>query len=94
MLKIPALLAAARKLADVDENSGSLSFKGTLYPKEKVIIYNLAEGEAPKSRKRKKAAPQQEPEHEGALDADGAPAEGAEDAPKDAVPEGAEVSQA
>ena len=50
VVKIPALLAAARKLADVDENSGSISFKGTLYPKEKIIIYDLSKGEPTKRR--------------------------------------------
>lgn len=54
VLKVPALLTAARKLADADENSGSLSFNGTLYPKEKVIIFNLSEGKPAKTRKRRK----------------------------------------
>lgn len=54
VLKVPALLTAARKLADADENSGSLSFNGTLYPKDKVIIIDLTEGKAPKKRRRRK----------------------------------------
>ena len=59
VVKIPALLAAARKLADVDENSGSISFKGTLYPKEKIIIYDLSKGEPTKRRggRQKKEVP-------------------------------------
>ena len=54
VVKMPALLTAARKLADVDEGSGSISFKGVLYPKEKIIIYDLSKGEPTKKRNRKK----------------------------------------
>ena len=54
VLKVPAMLTAVRKLADVDENSGAISFKGTLYPNEKVIIFNIAEGKPAKKRNRKK----------------------------------------
>ena len=54
VVKMPALLTAARKLADVDKDSGSISFKGMLYPEDKVIIYNLAEGQPTKKRARKK----------------------------------------
>ena len=52
VIKMPALLTAARKLADVDESSGSISFKGMLYPKEKIIIYDLSKGEPTKRRNR------------------------------------------
>ena len=54
VVKMPALLTAARKLADVDESIGSISFSGTLYPKEKIIIYNLSEGKAVKKKSRTK----------------------------------------
>ena len=54
VVKMPALLTAARKLADVDKDSGSISFKGMLYPEDKIIIYNLAEGQPTKKRNRKK----------------------------------------
>ena len=43
VLKMPALLTAARKLAEVDDASDPVSFKGTLYPEEKVIIFDLSE---------------------------------------------------
>ena len=43
VLKIPALLAAARKLAEVEEGGDPISFRGTLYPEEKVIIFDLSE---------------------------------------------------
>ena len=52
VIKMPALLTAARKLADVDGSSGSISFKGMLYPKEKIIIYDLSKGEPTKRRNR------------------------------------------
>ena len=42
VLKIPALLAAARKLAEVEEGGDPISFRGTLYPEEKVIIFDLS----------------------------------------------------
>jgi hypothetical protein len=54
VLKVPALLTAARKLADTNENSGSLSFNGTLYPKDKVIIFDLSKGKPTKARRRRK----------------------------------------
>ena len=40
---MPALLTAARKLAEVEEASDPVSFKGILYPEEKVIIFDLSE---------------------------------------------------
>jgi len=43
VLKMPALLTAARKLAEVEEASDPVSFKGILYPEEKVIIFDLSE---------------------------------------------------
>lgn len=55
VLKIPALMTAIRKLADVEEETTSICFRGTLYPNEKVIIYDISQGEPVKKRgKRKK----------------------------------------
>jgi site-specific DNA recombinase len=54
VVKIPALLTTVRKLAEVDEDAGSLSFRGTLYPNDRVIIYDLTKGEPVKTRGRKK----------------------------------------
>ena len=54
VLKIPALLTAARKMADFGEENTSMSFKGILYPNDKVIIYDLTKGEPVKRRGRKK----------------------------------------
>jgi site-specific DNA recombinase len=54
VVKIPALLTTVRKLTEVDEDAGSLSFRGTLYPNEKVIIYDLSKGEPVKTRGRRK----------------------------------------
>lgn len=56
VLKIPALLIAIRKLADVDENSGAISFNGILYPNERVIIFDLSQGKPAKTRRRRKKA--------------------------------------
>lgn len=56
VLKIPALLTAIRKLADVDENSGAISFNGILYPNERVIIFDLSQGKPAKTRRRRKKA--------------------------------------
>lgn len=56
VVKVPALLTAARKLADVDENSESISFNGTLYPRDKVIIFDLSQGQPTKKRRRRKKA--------------------------------------
>ena len=53
VLKIPALLTAARKLAEVDEIGDAVSFKGTLYQDDKVIIFDLSEPMIPKRRVRK-----------------------------------------
>jgi hypothetical protein len=54
VVKIPALLTTVRKLAEVDEDAGSLSFRGTLYPNDRVIIYDLTKGEPVKTRGRRK----------------------------------------
>ena len=54
VLKIPALLTAIRKLADVNEDSGAISFNGTLYPNERVIIFDLSQGKPAKTRRRRK----------------------------------------
>ena len=56
VLKMPALLTAVRKLADVDEEAGSLVFKGKIYPNENLIIYDVAAGEPLKRRNRKKVS--------------------------------------
>lgn len=56
VLKIPALLTAIRKLADVNEDSGAISFNGILYPNERVIIFDLSQGKPPKTRRRRKKA--------------------------------------
>jgi site-specific DNA recombinase len=53
VLKIPALLTAVRKLSEADECS-SIAFSGTLYPNDKVIIYDLTQGNPVKTRKRRK----------------------------------------
>lgn len=53
VLKIPALMTVIRKLADVEEDTTSVCFKGTLYPNEKIIIYDISNGEPVKKRKRR-----------------------------------------
>lgn len=55
VLKIPALLTAARKMADLGEDAASICFKGVLYPNDNVIIYDLSKGEPVKRRGRKKS---------------------------------------
>ena len=61
VLKIPAMLTAIRKIADADEDSGPLSFGGTLYPNEKVIIFDLSEPKPVKRRRNKKKGQDAEP---------------------------------
>ena len=61
VLKIPALLTAARKLADFEESSDPVSFKGMLYPEDKVVIFDLTQPVAPR-RRVKKALPEETPE--------------------------------
>lgn len=56
VLKIPALLTAIRKLADVNKDSGAISFNGILYPNERVIIFDLSQGKPAKTRRRRKKA--------------------------------------
>lgn len=55
VVKVPALLTAVRKLADVDENE-NLSFKGMLYPNDKVIMYDISKGTPVKHRGRRSKA--------------------------------------
>ncbi len=43
VLKIPALLTAARKLAEVEEIGEAISFKGKFYPEDHLIIFDLSE---------------------------------------------------
>ena len=43
VLKIPALLTAARKLAEVEEIGDAISFKGKLFPEDHLIIFDLSE---------------------------------------------------
>lgn len=50
VVKVPALLTAARKMADLEEGAGSMSFRGVLYPNDNVIIYDLTKGEPAKRR--------------------------------------------
>lgn len=64
VLKIPAMLTAIRKIADADEDSGPLSFAGTLYPNEKVIIFDLSEPKPVKRRRNKKKDQDAEPSEE------------------------------
>ena len=64
VLKIPALLAAARKLAGFDEESDSLCFRGTLYPEDKVIIFDLTEGRPIKRRGGRRRVVDNEPEEQ------------------------------
>ena len=64
VLKIPAMLTAVRKIVDADEESGPLSFGGTLYPNEKVIIYDLTEPKPVKRRRNKKKDQDTEPTEE------------------------------
>ena len=59
VLKIPALLTAARKLAEIDELTDAVSFKGMLYPEDKVVIFDLSLPVAPK-RRGKRAITQEE----------------------------------
>ena len=61
VLKIPALLTAARKLADFDESSDPVSFKGMLYPEDKVVIFDLTQPVTPR-RRVKKVFPEETPE--------------------------------
>ena len=53
VVKLPALMTAVRKLADVGEDTTSICFHGTLYPNDGVIIYDVSKGEPVKVRKRK-----------------------------------------
>ena len=55
VLKIPAMLTAVRKLAEVDEDAGALVFKGTIYPNDNLIIYDVAAGTPLKRRKKRSA---------------------------------------
>lgn len=54
VIKIPALMTAIRKLADTEEENVALSFKGTLFPNDKIIIYDISKGEPVRRRGRKK----------------------------------------
>ena len=45
-----AQVTAARKLAEVDELTNAVSFKGMLYPEDKVIIFDLSHSLIPKRR--------------------------------------------
>lgn len=53
VLKIPALMTAIRKLADMDDEVTSMAFNGTLFPNEHIIIYNISEGHPVAKRKRR-----------------------------------------
>lgn len=63
-LKVPALISAARKLADVEESKEALSFEGTFYPEEKAIIFDLSKGQAPKKRGKRQTEEEGEPSEE------------------------------
>lgn len=54
VVKVPALLTAARKMADLGEDAASMSFRGVLYPNDNVIIYDLSKGEPVKRRGKRK----------------------------------------
>lgn len=53
-IKNPAIVVAVHKLLPDLSPDDSLTFKGTLYAEEKVIIYDLKKGEPIKRRKRRK----------------------------------------
>ena len=53
-IKNPAIVVAVHKLLPDLSPDDSLTFKGTLYAEEKVIIYDLTKGEPIKRRKRRK----------------------------------------
>ena len=76
VLKIPALLTAARKLAEIDELSDAVAFQGTLYPEDKVVIFDLSKPMEPKRRKKKvliEEVPVQPEEEETPDDTESAP---------------------
>ena len=64
VLKIPALLTAARKLAEVEELTDAVSFKGMMYPEDKVVIFDLSLPVVPK-RRGKRVVIQEESAEEG-----------------------------
>ena len=87
-LKVPALISAARKLADIEESKDALSFEGTFYPEEKAIIFDLSKGQAPKKRgKRKTEEESEEPtvEQEGTAGGQQADVEPEEAEPSNAM---------
>lgn len=55
VVKVPALLTATRKMADLGEDVVSMSFRGVLYPNDNVIIYDLSKGEPVKCRGKHKS---------------------------------------
>ena len=55
-IKNPAIVVAVRKLLPDQDPKNTLTFKGTLYADEKVLIYDLTKGEPIKRRKRRKNA--------------------------------------
>lgn len=55
-LKIPAIVIAVRKLLPELGENDSLTFRGKLFAEDKVIIYDLANGEPVKRRARRKKA--------------------------------------
>ena len=70
VLKIPALLTAARKLAEIDELSDAVSFEGMLYPEDKVVIFDLSQPVVPKRRGKKTVTQEEGSEETYALPGD------------------------
>lgn len=54
VVKVPTLLTAAGKMADLGEDVTSMSFRGVLYPNDNVIIYEFSKRESVKRRGKRK----------------------------------------
>lgn len=54
VVKVPALLTAMKKLVDMEGTGTAVSFSGELFPNERVIIYDVTQGQPAKTRRRRK----------------------------------------
>jgi nucleoid-associated protein YejK len=54
VVKVPALLTAMKKLVDMEGTGTAVSFNGELFPNERVIIYDVTQGQPAKTRRRRK----------------------------------------
>ena len=54
VVKVPALLTAMKKLVDMEGTGTAVAFSGELFPNERVIIYDVTQGQPAKTRRRRK----------------------------------------